>query len=56
MRDRVAALGGELEIVSVPGVGTRVRGRLPTAPGVRAPQPPEGGAAEFLLADEHRGA
>ena len=29
MRDRVSALGGELEIASVPGVGTRVRGRLP---------------------------
>ena len=54
MRDRVSALGGELEIASVPGVGTRVRGRLPTAAGVRAPQPPERGAAEFLLADEHR--
>jgi signal transduction histidine kinase len=31
--DRLAALGGELEIESRPGAGTRVRGRVPTATG-----------------------
>ena len=29
MNDRLEAVGGELEIVSTPGVGTTVRGRLP---------------------------
>jgi signal transduction histidine kinase len=33
MQDRVAALGGEVEVTSVPGVGTRVHGRVPLAPG-----------------------
>jgi len=31
MRDRLAALGGRLEIESAPGSGTRVRGVLPAA-------------------------
>jgi len=29
MSDRLAALGGEVEIESAPGSGTRVRGRIP---------------------------
>jgi hypothetical protein len=29
MRDRLAAVGGELAIVSAPGKGTRVIGRIP---------------------------
>jgi signal transduction histidine kinase len=32
MRARIEALGGRLEIVSSPGIGTRVRGRVPDAP------------------------
>jgi signal transduction histidine kinase len=32
MRDRLEALGGRFEISSSPGVGTRVRGRLPDVP------------------------
>ena len=56
MRDRVAALGGRLEVVSAPGGGTRIRGWLPGAPRVRTPQPPQGGGPELLLADEYRGA
>jgi signal transduction histidine kinase len=31
MRDRLVALGGELEVTSVPGRGTRVYGRVPAA-------------------------
>ncbi len=56
MRDRVAALGGRFELVSAPGGGTRIRGWLPGAPRVRAPQPPQRGGSELLLADERRGA
>ena len=56
MHDRVAALSGRFEVVSAPGAGTRIRGRLPGTPRVRAPQPPQGGGPELLLADEHRGA
>ena len=56
MRDRVAALGGRFELVSAPGGGTRIRGRLPGAPRVRAPQPPQRGGSELLLADERGGA
>ena len=29
MRDRIGAVGGELRIVSAPGVGTTVRGTVP---------------------------
>ena len=29
MRDRIAAVGGELEIVSAPGQGSRMRGSVP---------------------------
>jgi signal transduction histidine kinase len=32
MADRVAALGGSIEIQSRPGAGTTVRGRIPVAP------------------------
>jgi signal transduction histidine kinase len=56
MRDRVAAIGGRLEVVSAPGGGTLVRGWLPGAPRVRAPQAPQRGGSELLLADERRGA
>jgi signal transduction histidine kinase len=38
MRDRLAAVSGELAIVSSPGRGTRVIGRIPLA---AAPSPPE---------------
>jgi signal transduction histidine kinase len=31
MRDRLAAIGGELDVTSKLGVGTTVRGRAPTA-------------------------
>jgi signal transduction histidine kinase len=44
MRDRLAAVGGELAIVSSPGMGTRVVGRIPLASRpqepVDAPAPP----------------
>jgi signal transduction histidine kinase len=29
MRDRIEAVGGELEVISAPGLGTTVRGRVP---------------------------
>ena len=32
MQDRLAAVGGEVLVTSTPGVGTRVRGRVPTSP------------------------
>jgi signal transduction histidine kinase len=32
MRDRVEAVGGRFELVSSPGLGTRVRGHIPAAP------------------------
>jgi signal transduction histidine kinase len=32
MRDRLAAVGGELEVSSTIGVGTTVSGRVPTQP------------------------
>ena len=41
MRDRLAAVGGELAIVSAPGHGTRVIGRIPLAAG---PAPSANGA------------
>ena len=34
MRDRLSALGGEVEIRSAPGAGTTVRGRVPVREGV----------------------
>jgi signal transduction histidine kinase len=40
--DRLAALGGSVEIVSAPGHGTRVTGRVPAAAG---PSPVPAGAA-----------
>jgi signal transduction histidine kinase len=36
MKDRVAVLGGSLEIESRPGLGTRVIARVAVGPGVRA--------------------
>ena len=39
MRDRLAAAGGELAIVTAPGSGTRVVGRIPLA---AAPDRPPG--------------
>ena len=30
MRDRLAALGGEIDVASTPGAGTVVHGRVPT--------------------------
>ncbi len=36
MRDRLAAVGGVLAIVSAPGKGTRVVGRIPLAAAVRS--------------------
>jgi signal transduction histidine kinase len=36
MRDRIGAVGGELEIVSSPGVGMTVRGSVPTGDPIRA--------------------
>ena len=32
MRDRLAAVGGEVDVSFTPGVGTTVRGRVPTSP------------------------
>ena len=40
MRDRVGAVGGELEIVSSPGRGTTVRGTIPDAVTPRADDAP----------------
>ena len=37
MSDRLAALGGTIEITSAPGHGTRVTGRLPAPPGGTIP-------------------
>jgi signal transduction histidine kinase len=54
MRDRVAALGGALEVLSSPGCWTRIRGRLPA--GVGGPEPAQDAGTELLLADEDRGA
>jgi signal transduction histidine kinase len=34
MRDRIAAIGGKLEIESAPGQGTRISGRVPIDPPV----------------------
>jgi two-component system, NarL family, sensor histidine kinase YdfH len=35
MRERAAVIGGELEVVSVPSVGTTIRLRTPTPKGVK---------------------
>jgi signal transduction histidine kinase len=32
MRDRIGAVGGELEVISSPGLGTTVRGAVPDRP------------------------
>ncbi|WP_432498040.1 ATP-binding protein [Kineococcus gypseus] len=39
MADRVGALGGSLEVLSAPGAGTRVRGRVPAAAPGAPPHP-----------------
>jgi signal transduction histidine kinase len=44
MRDRVGALGGDLEVTSGPGRGTQVRGAVPTAPPGGAKAVPPGPA------------
>jgi signal transduction histidine kinase len=46
MADRLAALGGSLQVDSVPGGGTTVTGRIPVAaaPGPSAPGPADGAA------------
>jgi signal transduction histidine kinase len=36
MRDRIGAVGGEVEIVSLPGLGVTVRGSVPTGDPIRA--------------------
>ena len=54
MRDRVAALGGTLAVLSAPRSGVRIRGRLPA--GVGGPEPAQDAGPELLLADENRGA
>ncbi len=36
MRDRLAVLGGDVDVWSEPGNGTRVRGRVPLDPAARA--------------------
>jgi signal transduction histidine kinase len=38
MADRLAALGGSLEVASAPGAGTTVRGRLPAADDAHVPR------------------
>ena len=55
MRDRVAALAGDLDVRSFPGVrdpGPRAATRAQRS----LPEPPEQRRPELLLADEHRGA
>ncbi|HET8950760.1 MAG TPA: sensor histidine kinase [Solirubrobacteraceae bacterium] len=47
MRDRLAAVGGELVIVSAPGKGTRVIGRIPLGQRLPRAVPPRGAAREF---------
>ena len=39
MRDRIGAVGGELEIISVPAAGTTVRGTVPVAETAATPEP-----------------
>ena len=40
MRDRIGAVGGQLEIISSPGRGTTVRGTIPEAVTQPAPEQP----------------
>jgi signal transduction histidine kinase len=47
MRDRLAAVGGELVIVSAPGKGTRVIGRIPLGQRLPRAVPPRWTAREF---------
>ena len=46
MRDRLAAVGGELAIVTAPGKGTRVIGRIPLGQRLPRAVPPRGTARE----------
>jgi Histidine kinase-, DNA gyrase B-, and HSP90-like ATPase len=39
MADRLAALGGGLDVISAPGAGTTVRGRVPAAVDASIPRP-----------------
>ena len=47
MRDRLAAVGGELAIVTAPGEGTRVIGRIPLGQRLPRAVPPRRTAREF---------
>ena len=47
MRDRLAAVGGELAIVTAPGKGTRVIGRIPLGQRLPRAVPPRRTAREF---------
>ena len=49
MTDRLAALGGSLQVRSAPGHGTTIAGRLPVLP---AGQPPAGGQRARLAAEQ----
>ena len=47
MRDRLAAVGGDLAIVTAPGKGTRVIGRIPLGQRLPRAVPPRGTAREL---------
>ena len=47
MRDRLAAVGGELAIVTAPGEGTRVIGRIPLGQRLPRAVPPRRTAREL---------
>jgi glucose-6-phosphate-specific signal transduction histidine kinase len=47
--DRLAALGGTLDIASAPGHGTQLTGRIPTARGASADQHGRSPSAELPL-------
>ena len=47
MRDRLAAVGGELVIVTAPGKGTRVIGRIPLGQRLPRALPPRWAAREL---------